>query len=420
MKTSRIHQLFLVSVVIIVTFALACASYAQKTDLRESPRDDAKDRKLVPVSRDQQMLNVKVWMDKQCGSPYYTGEKALIYFSTDVDGYLTLYDIGTQGDVLVIFPNRHTPDNYVKAGQTIQIPAVQASYDLIVEGPAGIEYIEAVASVDPSYHWDYRQGEPRWLKDLNLEGQKGSQYEARTMDQQTASAYRKSTEYQNAPEGLGSLGVKSLERNFQLSRSLREEVRSKLVVRPREDQQSGGSVQPVSEQKVDYSTASCYFYVVEGRPTGQTQPISSQTEYLQQQAQDFQRIPGFNVQSRDDRLLVAIPGRILFDSGSSALRTESWQDLNQVGTILVRYPETDIMVMGHTDSRGEAAYNQQLSEQRARAVSDYLVSRGVEPYRISYIGYGETMPVASNDTESGRQQNRRVELDIRVSPRYGQ
>lgn len=420
MKTSRMYRVCIVCAVIVLSFALACAGYAQKTDLRESPREDTKDRKLVPVSREQQLINVKVWMDKQCGSPYYTGEKALIYFSTDVDGYITLYDIDTQGNVLVIFPNRHTPDNYVKAGQTLQIPAVQASYDLIVEGPEGVEYLEAVASVDPYYHWNYHQGEPRWLKELNLEGQKGSQYEARSMDQQTASAYKQSSEYQNVPEGFGSLGVKSLERNFQLSRGLREEVRSKLVVRPREDQQTGGTVQPVSDQKVNYSTASCYFYVVEGRPTGQTQPISSQTEYLQQQAQDFQRIPGFDVQSRDNRLLVAIPGRILFDSGSSALRTESWRDLNQVGEILARYPDTDIMVVGHTDSRGDAGYNQRLSEQRARAVADYLISRGVEPYRISYIGYGETIPVASNDTEAGRQQNRRVELDIRVSPRYGQ
>ena len=158
-----------------------------------------------------------------------------------------------------------------------------------------------------------------------------------------------------------------------------------------------------------------------GSPGTSSQPISSPGEdYLRQQERDFQRLPGFDVQRDEHRLIVAMPSRVLFDSGSYSLRYEARQDLNQVTQILLRYPNTDIVVIGHTDSRGSEDYNQRLSEFRARAVADYLIDQGVKPYRISWTGYGESMPIASNDTESGRQRNRRVELDIRINERYGQ
>lgn len=411
-----------VCTVIITAPFFGAAQQLPKSNLRETSRETPKEetRALVPVSRTT--INVDLWLNKACGSPFYTREKALIYFKTDVDGYVTLYDIDTQGNVLVIFPNRHTPDNAIKAGQRFQIPAQEADYDLIVEGPEGIEYIEAVASTDPYYHWNYHQGEPRWLKELNLKGRKGQEYEVRDMDQSTAAAYKESTEYQNLPKEFGATGLKSLTRNFQLSQNLREEVRSSLVVRPREQGSGQGTVELVSEQQVqDYSTASCYFYVVVGSPGASAQPISSPGEdYLRQQERDFQRIPGFEVQRDEHRLIVAMPNRVLFDSGSYSLRYEARQDLNQVTQILLRYPNTDVVVIGHTDSKGSEDYNQRLSEFRARAVADYLIDQGVKPYRISWTGFGETMPIATNDTESGRQRNRRVELDIRFNEQYGQ
>jgi outer membrane protein OmpA-like peptidoglycan-associated protein len=112
-------------------------------------------------------------------------------------------------------------------------------------------------------------------------------------------------------------------------------------------------------------------------------------------------------------LIVELPGRILFDSGSYFLRSESKQDLTQVADVLLRYPDTQIMVMGHTDSVGNDQSNQRLSEARAKSVADFLIFEGVAPARINWIGYGETMPLASNSTEAGRQRNRRVELEIR-------
>jgi hypothetical protein len=195
-------------------------------------------------------------LNKQCGSAYYTGEKAEIYFKADADGYVTLYDIDTQGKVLVIFPNRHTPDNYVKAGQTYQIPARNADYDLIVEGPEGIEYIESVASTDPYYHWNYQQGEPRWLEDWGLKGRKAREIEARSREQETAAVHKDSSEYKDLPKEFGMTGLQSLARNYQLSQNLQEHIRSQLSERPRE----GGQVTPVAN---NYSTASCYLYVVE-------------------------------------------------------------------------------------------------------------------------------------------------------------
>jgi len=82
---------------------------------------------------------------------------------------------------------------------------------------------------------------------------------------------------------------------------------------------------------------------------------------------------------------------------------------------MIRYPQTNITESDHTDSTGSEQYNQQLSEARARAVANYLQSQGVSPYRINAIGYGESMPIAGNDTAAGRQANRRVEIEIKAN-----
>ena len=86
--------------------------------------------------------------------------------------------------------------------------------------------------------------------------------------------------------------------------------------------------------------------------------------------------------------------------------------LDKVAQSLVQYPDSLIDVTGHTDSTGSSTYNQTLSENRARAVADYLASRGVAAGRVRSQGYGETQPVASNATEEGRSANRRVEIKI--------
>jgi outer membrane protein OmpA-like peptidoglycan-associated protein len=104
---------------------------------------------------------------------------------------------------------------------------------------------------------------------------------------------------------------------------------------------------------------------------------------------------------------------ILFDSDRFTIRIKGKSDLDRLHKILIEYPTMEVEVGGHTDSQGGFDYNMQLSNKRARSVVGYLVTKGIEENRLSYIGYGTTRHVATNDTEEGRQQNRRVEFRIR-------
>ena len=115
---------------------------------------------------------------------------------------------------------------------------------------------------------------------------------------------------------------------------------------------------------------------------------------------------------------VTFDSALLFDFDSSDLRSGARQDLGDLSSSLEEYPETNILVVGHTDAVGSNNYNQTLSERRARAASSYLMERGVSPGRITTLGKGESEPVASNDTDYGRQQNRRVEVAIYASDEY--
>jgi outer membrane protein OmpA-like peptidoglycan-associated protein len=111
-------------------------------------------------------------------------------------------------------------------------------------------------------------------------------------------------------------------------------------------------------------------------------------------------------------ILVNLPNGVTFDTDSTLIKPAFRDTLDKVAQSLVQYPDSLIDVTGHTDSTGSSTYNQTLSENRARAVADYLASRGVAAGRVRSQGYGETQPVASNATEEGRSANRRVEIKI--------
>jgi outer membrane protein OmpA-like peptidoglycan-associated protein len=111
-------------------------------------------------------------------------------------------------------------------------------------------------------------------------------------------------------------------------------------------------------------------------------------------------------------ILVNLPDGVTFDVGSSSLKPEFRDTLDKIAASMVQYPDSLIDVYGHTDSTGSDAFNQSLSESRARTVAGYLSSRGVSAARIRSQGFGETMPIASNDTVDGRAKNRRVEIKI--------
>jgi len=113
-----------------------------------------------------------------------------------------------------------------------------------------------------------------------------------------------------------------------------------------------------------------------------------------------------------DVLTVTFKSDYLFAVNSSSLLAGSYDELNRVANVLKQYPETNIQIAGHTDSTGAEDYNQRLSERRAESVKNALVGMGVNPSRLTTVGYGESKPIASNNTEAGRQQNRRVEIRI--------
>ncbi|MCX7606706.1 MAG: OmpA family protein [Bacteroidia bacterium] len=109
---------------------------------------------------------------------------------------------------------------------------------------------------------------------------------------------------------------------------------------------------------------------------------------------------------------VIILRNIFFDFDKATLRPESKAELERVYQLLVDNPKMRVRIAGHTDNYGSDEYNQRLSEARAKAVYEYLIQRGISPDRLSFIGYGESRPIDTNETPEGRQHNRRVELEI--------
>jgi len=119
-----------------------------------------------------------------------------------------------------------------------------------------------------------------------------------------------------------------------------------------------------------------------------------------------------NVQRTANTLSLTFRAETLFGVGTDALKPGAFDEITRVSRVLNQYPDTNIMVAGHTDSTGSEEHNQRLSERRAANVKNGLVDHGVHPNRISTIGFGESAPLANNDTESGRQLNRRVVITI--------
>jgi len=118
------------------------------------------------------------------------------------------------------------------------------------------------------------------------------------------------------------------------------------------------------------------------------------------------------INNTGDRLIVTLPQDILFAVGSSSVRPDLQRDLGAVAGNLQAYPDSTVQIIGHTDSDGEASYNQQLSENRANAVASVLLNNGIPSSRVQSYGRGEAQPVASNLNATGKAQNRRVEIVI--------
>jgi outer membrane protein OmpA-like peptidoglycan-associated protein len=137
--------------------------------------------------------------------------------------------------------------------------------------------------------------------------------------------------------------------------------------------------------------------------------------YIDRQEQELRRrTAGTDVQviRQGDELLLRMPSNVTFATNEAIVQPQFRPTLDQVAEVLRQYNQTYIDVYGHTDSSGTDAYNQALSERRARSVADYLAANGVQSARIGTRGFGESQPIASNDSEEGKGANRRVEIKL--------
>ncbi|HEU4958102.1 MAG TPA: OmpA family protein [Sphingomicrobium sp.] len=137
--------------------------------------------------------------------------------------------------------------------------------------------------------------------------------------------------------------------------------------------------------------------------------------YMDQQEAELRRQTagtGVDVFRQGDELVLRMPAGITFPVDRYDIQPQFQPTLDQVAQTLSSYNQTYVDVLGHTDSTGSDEYNQALSERRAQSVSDYLSTHGVARARMGIRGYGESQPIASNDTDIGRSENRRVEIKV--------
>jgi outer membrane protein OmpA-like peptidoglycan-associated protein len=134
---------------------------------------------------------------------------------------------------------------------------------------------------------------------------------------------------------------------------------------------------------------------------------------MDRQAKELeQNIPGATVERVGEGIKVTFASGLLFDFDSDVVRGEARRNLNELARSLDKYDKSNLMIVGHTDAVGSDSYNQDLSERRSYSASRYLQTQGVSSSRLATRGVGEAEPVASNETEAGRQENRRVEVAI--------
>ena len=134
-----------------------------------------------------------------------------------------------------------------------------------------------------------------------------------------------------------------------------------------------------------------------------------------QAAELKQNIPGAVVERVGEGIQVTFASGLLFDFDSDVVRSEAATNLRNLAASLDKYPGSDLLIVGHTDSVGTDSYNLALSERRAQSAASYLASNGVDRSRVRARGLGETEPVSPNDSEAGRSRNRRVEVAIYAS-----
>ncbi|TXB68706.1 OmpA family protein [Paracoccus aurantiacus] len=141
--------------------------------------------------------------------------------------------------------------------------------------------------------------------------------------------------------------------------------------------------------------------------------VGNVLEAQEKQLRQVMTSPGVQIINRGDHLQVIMPSGLLFASDSSAVSGQAQNDLYGLAQSLNQYPNSRVEIYGHTDSTASEAYNMDLSQRRAQSVGGILTAAGVSPARLVMVGRGESQPIASNNTDAGKAQNRRVEILIR-------
>ncbi|MEN8264991.1 MAG: OmpA family protein [Nitrospirota bacterium] len=121
------------------------------------------------------------------------------------------------------------------------------------------------------------------------------------------------------------------------------------------------------------------------------------------------------VRREGNLLAITLRGDITFDHDSAVVRPGLYSEIDRIANVMLQYPDTVIRVEGHTDSTGSEQYNLELSARRAVAVKNLIIQKGINPSGVETVTFGETRPIATNETEAGRQMNCRVE--IKIAPR---
>lgn len=135
--------------------------------------------------------------------------------------------------------------------------------------------------------------------------------------------------------------------------------------------------------------------------------------YMDKQAAEIERdIAGARVERVGEGIKITFSSGIMFDVNKAVLKDDYRGELGELATILNKYDDTNILLEGHTDSTGTEEYNLELSKKRSQSVANHLATQKVNPARFTIMGYGESQPIASNESSEGRAQNRRVEVAI--------
>ena len=140
--------------------------------------------------------------------------------------------------------------------------------------------------------------------------------------------------------------------------------------------------------------------------------VGAYMDRQEQQLRDNLQGSRIEIDRRGDDIVLNMPSSVTFGFDSAELTADARSALNEVANVLTQYTDTRVNIAGHTDSTGDASYNHRLSERRSQSVGNYLSQNGVSSMRLNTMGYGANQPVASNATEQGRAQNRRVEITL--------